>query len=77
MMTWEESSHLTPVTELFLSQFGEYAGTTVAILTGKSDLFPLGKKKLLAAKGRPSISSGPKGPPKYLGGLWPLKVAFS
>ena len=35
------------------------------------------KKKLLAAKGRLRISNGPKGPPKYLGGLWPLKVAFS
>ena len=52
MMSWEESSHLTPVTELFLLQFGEYAGTTVAILTGYQT-FSVKKNELLAAYGHP------------------------
>ena len=50
--------------------------STVAILTGKSDLFPLGKRSLWLPNAAQDLS-GPKGPPKYLGGHRPLKAVFS
>ena len=42
---------------------------------GTSDLFRW-EKGTVSGQRPPKYLYGPNGPPKYLGGLWPLKVAF-